>query len=1003
MHGILRRLLSLIAYGVLIWSLPEVLRHRSDSAKVFGRYSLSYFTWVSLYLVIVIAWTAVTIFVFLRRQQAPALRERLAPYYQKAYLLGVAIPLPLLAFTLVANQPGALPLAFVLAGALFTMAWLGTAPAASKLGLKDTAHVVRLEHTSLSERINAVARWLAGGRRSEMVSLTVITLTALTLFAPVLLKPDRLVGGHDLPALYYVVERYTTEVIHAGKLPLWNPYMFSGLPLLAHPDSMVFYPIQVVLRSALPVSLAVAWGFAIHIWIAGAGMYALCRYLRLRPWIALICALAFMLNGGLLTRILAGHIWLVYALSWLPLAWLLVMLALERGSAIALVGAGLVIAMTILTGHPTLPAYMLLFLGLFWLFHAVTVWQAEKTLRQVVITAVRFGAILVLAFGFAAIQLLPSLVFSSQTSLASGYAPGDAALGTLSLHHLAMIFLPDAYPYPGLDIWEQFPYLGILLPLAAPWAFARPERRSLAVFLGLVALVSVVLAFGQELRLFSLLYYLLPPFRLLRIPPRALVMWIPSLVLLGGLGLETLMQRGTSEGRVACGTYLYQRATLLPLGILSGFLLARATGIDVLVGLSENRQTLITATILGAVLAICMLTAGAPLYPGRGSHRGKWAAGALLAANILLGFVLLPRAIPAAVAPSGIVLGFGKLAILLLVIGFLLPVLFRFPGASITSLLLIIVVFLDMYTFGAKYVAVSDVPSLRTEERQALAVIPPPPQGRVMRGDAPLAFNALVPLGISNIDGYYSGIMSGYTSFLRGLSANPPPETTILLSYAAYPEIDERALDFLNVTHVFSKEPLAAPGRELVAEVPGRYAIYRNPDALPRAFWVGNARVIANKDDAIRAMLDPGFDYRSTVLLENPVPAEGGSLSDADVTITEYDGSSGGFVIQASTPRAGVLVLSEPYYSERHASLDGREVPLLRANVGFSAIALPAGTHQVRISYVPTSLYQGILITVGTAVVAVGLVMFSLFRRGRYDALRRPPRPPVSTALSNLR
>ena len=765
--------------------------------------------------------------------------------------------------------------------------------------------------------------------------------------------------------------------------------MFSGMPLLAHPDAMVFYPIQMVLRSALPVSLAVAWGFAIHIWIAGAGMYALCRYLRLRPWISLICALAFMLNGGLLTRILAGHIWLVYALSWLPLAWLLVMLTLERGSVMALVGAGLVIAMTILTGHPTIPAYILLFLGLFWLYHAATVWQAEKKLRQVVITAVRFGAILVLAFGFAAIQLLPSLVFSSQTSLASGYAPGEATLGTLSIQHLAMIFLPDAYPYPGLGIWEQFPYLGILLPLAAPWAFARPERRSMAVFLGLVALVSVVLAFGQELRLFSLLYDILPPFRLLRIPPRALVMWIPSLVLLGGFGLETLVLGGTSEGRVAWGTYLYHRAALLPLGILSGYLLARATGIDVLVGLSENRQALITATILGAVLALCMFTAGAPLYPGRGRHRGKWAAGALLAANILLGFTLLPRVIPPAVAPSGLVLGFGKLAILLVVIGFLLPVLFRFPGASITPLLLIIVVFLDMYTFGAKYVAVSDVPSLSTGERQALAVIPPPPQGRVMRGDAPLAFNELVPLRISKIDGHYSGVLSGYTLFLKGLSANPPPETTSLLSYAAYPEIDERALDFLNVTHVFSKNTLATSGRELVAEVPGRYAIYRNPDALPRAFWVGNARVIANKDDAIRAMLDPGFDYRSTVLLENPVPTEGGSLSDADVTITEYDGSSGGFVIQASAPRAGVLVLSEPYYSERHASLDGREVPLLRANVGFSAIALPAGTHQVRISYVPTSLYQGILISVGTAVVSLGLVLFSLFRTGWYDSLRR--------------
>ncbi len=991
MRVIVRRILLVVAYAALVWPLAEVLQHRSNNAVILQRYSPSYFVWVLFYVLFFVAWTGVTTLAFFRWEQLESLLDRIGQDRVKSWVLWIALPLlwiPLLAFVLVVKQTAspatphtaAVPLALLLTASLFIVIRLAASTVSrSKLG--DLPLLARLVDTSVSQHVDAAAKWLSEGWRSTFTALVMITLTGAAIFAPAFLNPDKLLTGSDLHGLYYELEQYTTSVLRTGRLPLWNPYLFSGMPLLSHPVAIVFYPIQFALRLVLPVNVAIAGGLAIHVWIAGVGMYALCRYLKLSPWIALICALAFMLNGGMLTRIFAGHVWLVYALAWLPTAWLFLMLTLERGSLLALVGSGLVIGLVFLSGHPTFPGYILLFLGVYWLFHAANLWQAKRSLKLIFIAGIRFGAILALAVGFAMIQLLPSAVLFSQASLSVGYDLASANLGALLPHHLAMIFLPDAYPYPGQSIWEQFPYLGVLLPLAAPWAYARQRHHQMAVFLGLVAAFSVVLAFGHDLRLFSMLHWAFPPFRILRVPPRALIMWIPSVILLGGIGLQALADRTTQESWVAWGSHLYRYATLIPIGVLLGYLLTLVSSIGVQTQPGVI-SALATAVILGIALLFFQLKAGAPLYPQLSRFQGGLAAAALLAISSAIGLVLLPNAILDGTALSGIVLGFVKLAVLLLAISALLPALHRFRGTAIVALLVLLVALADLYTFGAKYISVSDPPSLDAAERQALQVIPQPPQGRFMRGDT-CCPNKLMSLGISNIDGYFSGMLTGYAAYLRGVSTNPPLDTVVLLSNTAYPDIDERALDFLNVTHVFSREPLDEPGRELAAEVPDQYFIYRNPDTLPWAFWVGSVQTVRGTDEALQAVLEPDFDYRSMVVLEEPIPAEGGAVSNAEVEIIGYDGASGGLVIQTHSLRAGALVLSEPYYSERRAWIDGQEAPLLRANVGFSAVALPAGSHEVRIGYVPDSLYWGAAITLGTCVLALGLIVHNILRKSQ--------------------
>ena len=81
--------------------------------------------------------------------------------------------------------------------------------------------------------------------------------------------------------------------------------------------------------------------------------------------------------------------------------------------------------------------------------------------------------------------------------------------------------------------------------------------------------------------------------------------------------------------------------------------------------------------------------------------------------------------------------------------------------------------------------------------------------------------------------------------------------------------------------------------------------------------------------------------------------------------------------------RPGWVVALRTHYPGWTAQVDGRSVPLVRADVAFSAVAVGAGTREVVLRYHPTSVRLGVLVSLASAValVAGGLVLVR--REGR--------------------
>ena len=145
--------------------------------------------------------------------------------------------------------------------------------------------------------------------------------------------------------------------IRAGILPLWDPSVNCGFPLFAEGQAGPLYPFN-WLTSLLPTHWGLSLNIVLHLWLAGAGMYALLRLWRARPEAALTGGLAYALSGYMVVRAMSPNF--INACAWLPVLLLFVALYVEQGRLRYLVLASGIVALQMLVGHPQAAVYGIL-------------------------------------------------------------------------------------------------------------------------------------------------------------------------------------------------------------------------------------------------------------------------------------------------------------------------------------------------------------------------------------------------------------------------------------------------------------------------------------------------------------------------------------------------------------------------------------------------------------------------------------------------------------------
>jgi hypothetical protein len=164
----------------------------------------------------------------------------------------------------------------------------------------------------------------------------------------------------------------------------------------------------------------------------------------------------------------------------------------------------------------------------------------------------------------------------------------------------------------------------------------------------------------------------------------------------------------------------------------------------------------------------------------------------------------------------------------------------------------------------------------------------------------------------------------------------------------------------------------------------GGIDVYRNTEALPRAYGVFRAEVVADPEAQLARVLDAGFSVRDTVVLERRPPAirwpEDAPSDPPIITAFEEDPAGARVTVRARFPRPGLLVLLDNHFPGWEAFVDGELTPILRANYAFRAVSVPAGSHEVRFTYRPRYWLASLLASALALLALIGVLQWGPFR-----------------------
>lgn len=190
-------------------------------------------------------------------------------------------------------------------------------------------------------------------------------------------------------------------------------------------------------------------------------------------------------------------------------------------------------------------------------------------------------------------------------------------------------------------------------------------------------------------------------------------------------------------------------------------------------------------------------------------------------------------------------------------------------------------------------------------------------------------------------------------------------------------------LDLLSARWIVTPDPkpwLAARYRR--ASPPDAVlAVFENPDALPRAYRVPGAfPTPPHLPAALRTLSGTDFDPRRLVLLDDPpqtlLTAARAGVVDPAATVKIERFEEQHVTLRTRGDREGVVVLTDAFFPGWSATLDDREVPILRANTAFRGVIVPPGEHVVEMRYRSAPLRWGVLVAFVTAALLAAAVRF---------------------------
>lgn len=777
---------------------------------------------------------------------------------------------------------------------------------------------------------------------------------------------DILFGGRafflrDTYCDYQPMREYTAAAFRAGHMPLWNSHSYLGQPYMAQPQTGVFYPSHLLYLVLSPVAALKATWF-LHFLLAAFAMYALARHWGLDRWPAVLTAELYTFSTAFIAHL--EFMSTLELLAWAPLAVLAASDAVgvlrgARGIVPRLGGPLLapflrvVVCLTLLflAGYQQFMAFFLLVIGLYLLTVVGSTRDAALLPRGVLF----FALAGMFVAGLVAVQLLATVELVPHSYRAAGIDPGFDAGSMHPLHLLRLLFpfLAGGPGYPGVywggslfEFWVGVPHFGVVVWFLLLFAFVggtpTDERLRFALRACVaIALVTGVLAMGKYMPGVPSFYRAVPLFRW---PAKILILMGFALPFLFGTGLQTLVRLETLAPdvrrrllrRVWIGALAVTAAVLV---LIAGTAL-RPDAVRFLSPSSARLQPGQVAAVLadlrlGAVLMLFSLGLLALLVRGsvRPGIRGA-AVTVCAAANLfLVGYSLQPR-VPDSVYAyrSSQVSELRGLTA---------------DGSRVQS----------MYTAAQQWLYVQRDPALICWARDAMA------------GETALPAQILRTTGGGEL-------LLGEPIALVSQMASLPPGP------------QSRLADLFSLRWLVTGQPLF----DILWHGAARqFEVTERPSAFPRAWCVDQLHRADTAGAAVAQLLAPEFDPRRAATVQ-ATAAEFADLAGAVTGDPRAAGPPGRLRtirfdwnridLETEVGRPCLLVVNEAWFPGWRADVDGKEMPVFRADGIFQGVPLPAGARHVSLVFAPASFVRGLIVSGIAFACLIGLAGVA-YLRGR--------------------
>jgi hypothetical protein len=794
----------------------------------------------------------------------------------------------------------------------------------------------------------------------DLVFLLIPFILLYVFFGDVFLGAKTFVSG-DITSSKSM-ENYLAFARENNTQPLWNPYIFLGMPayiteINARSFDLLLALIVYVQKVFQSLTNEFSAGPTLYFYVLAVSTYFLLRSKDVERLTALFGSIAVTFSTGMIIFIAIGHNTKMLTLCMIPLVFLILEKFRDRFNLVYFLLLILAIHAQLLSAHLQVIFYSFFAVMIFYIYFILRdIFQKKK---DEALKLVRSGLLFVAAAVVAVFMSIdqywaiyeynPTSIRGTQ-SIAEKYQEAGKKAGegldyeyatnwSFSPGEVLTFVMPSFYGY-GNSIyqgelsqnqpvevntyWGQMPfvdvpqYLGILVFVFALFGLYYRRKEPFVQFLGILSIISLLISFGRTFPvLYDLMFYYFPLFDKFRVPSMILNLLQISFPILAALGVSYFIREKKAGHAVKDNFVKY---------FLFGF-----------AGLF--------------VLSIILKSSLESWYVGLLSQSKKVQRELF---QYTYDMFMNDTMISSAIALIGIGLLFAYLKN-------------KVSKEFFLAVVIVLTVF-DLFNISSRGMKKFDESEM---ERDFEA----PSYVSEIKKDASLY--RILNLKQDGSLGSFNHHSNYHVSFLLqdfyGYSGAKPRTYQDLVDVIGVS--NPTLWRMLNVKYIITDKPFSD---SLIQPIfsDEKSSVQLNGGALPRAYFVNRYEVKPTLE-VLNMIKRNEFDPLDVLFFETDqaidLPKIDPPTSDAYVNITKYIFET--IDMEVNATGSNLLFLGDTYYPIGwKAFINGKETNIYRANHGFRAIVVPPGKHKVAFRYEPSSYYVGRIISFWLNAIVLGSV-----------------------------